>query len=196
MCWFNTPVNMQNYRATPPFLNLKQHHSPHHESKPGLLLLFFCLTSQWLYCSHLSQTICFCTYSLSYVSIIQVQVHPADHIQKAWCHPTDWKGRLDLFPLQSSQRMSQGHIISWSVKVTPSLITEVFLDSIKCDASAPWMKATDEISHFTTICVNSLQDKSKNTRLHNFHTSRGNFPLHTFKCNSNGVHEMFSFKIK
>lgn len=111
--------------------------------------------------------------------------------------PSHWlEGRLDLFPLQSSQRMSQGHIISWSVKVTLSLITEVFLDSIKCDASAPWMKATDEISHFTTICVNSLQDKSKNTRLHNFHTSRGNFPFHTFKYNSNGVHEMFSFKIK
>lgn len=69
-------------------------------------------------------------------------------------------------------------------------------NQVLSDASAPQMKATDEIPCFTTIRVKSLQDKSKNTRLQNFHTSRGNFPFHTFKCSSNGVYEMFSFKIK
>lgn len=65
------------------------------------------------------------------LTIIQLQVHPVDDIQKARCFPTDWNGGPNLFPLLLSQQVSQGHTISPSAKAAPFLITKACLDSIK-----------------------------------------------------------------
>lgn len=93
--------------------------------------------------------------------------------------------------------VSTGHIISPSVKVAPLLITKVWLDSIKFCLMlqhSGWKQSM--ACNLTSQGYVSVQDKSKNTKLHNFHRSRGNFPFHTWKCSSNGVSKLFSFTIQ
>lgn len=118
-------------RATHHCPNLKQRCGPHHPSR--FLSTVVCLHSfsttspQDDFIVHVQTK----EFAFTDTHCLPYTLYRCRFIQLTISNRAMLSYKLDLFPLLLAQQMSQGHIISPSVKAAPLLITEVYLDSIK-----------------------------------------------------------------